>query len=265
MKILGLDISSTSTGWCIVVKEDGKLSLPEYGLVKPEGAMSSLQRLYFFGNELSKIIDKHTPDEIAIEETVLVRSPKVMRALSRFSGVALFLAYKYQKREIATYEPTMWMKALGLKGRAKKPEIQLSICNRFGLIDETKSKEYLDEIASLHEKEKMIRDLDGSLVRGLEKEIDEAERDLKKLKAALRKKGKKEVIEENKKKVEGTEVSIKSKKEELKVEKKKYNTGLKEIEKSFMKISVDIYSDSGINHDIADSIGVGLKAADEAE
>jgi len=106
MKVLGLDTSSNSTGWALV--EDNKLL--EYGLIKPEGAMETLQRLYFFGNEIKKIIEKYEPDEITLEEIILVHGPRTMKVLARFSGVALFQAYSYQKRDIRMYEPQVGRK-----------------------------------------------------------------------------------------------------------------------------------------------------------
>ena len=50
---------------------------------------------------------------------------------------------------------------------------------------------------------------------------------------------------------------------EHKTIKKEYKKKKKAIDDEYIKISRDIYSDSGINSDIADSIGVTLKAIDE--
>ena len=140
MKILGIDSSSNATGWGVIERNGqdflhtrGVVSLIEFGLITPHSPMSVTQRLYFFGNEIEKMINKVKPDEIAIEETILVRGPKIMRTLARFSGVALYKAYSYQKREIAAFEPQVWKKKLGISGHAKKAEVQCEICKIFNL------------------------------------------------------------------------------------------------------------------------------------
>ena len=278
-RFLGLDISSSSTGWNIVEVRGKSQHLVEYGLISPVGSMGVTQRLYFFGNELNKLIEKFQPHEIAVEETILVRGPKIMRTLSRFSGTALFLAYSYQKREIATYEPSSWKKNLGLKGNAKKPEIQLKVCERFDLIDRYKIGEYQLILDDLIEKEKRYKKestlnvkKEEANLKYLEKVIKKDKSDLKKAeKFASKKRGlSEEEIEERQESYKlqedffkQKEINFKKEKEDFKQRKKEYRDVLREISKGFEKVSIDIYSDSGINADIADSVGVTLKAIDE--
>lgn len=271
---MGLDISSSSTGWNIVDVDKDEKKLIEYGLICPVGSMGVIQRLYFFGNECKKLIDKFEPNEIAIEETVLVRGPKIMRTLARFSGVALFLAYSYQKREISTFEPSSWKKTIGLGGNAKKPEIQLKICEEFSLIDKTKYDNYQNVIENLKVLEKSLKK--PSNFKGREIKIKHLEKKQKRLNSELKKKEKesnkkrglseseikrrKQEFEELKKATDEKENELKQIKNDFKKTKKERKEKVKSVTKSFEKISVDIYSDSGINADIADSIGVSLAA-----
>ena len=46
---------------------------------------------------------------------------------------------------------------------------------------------------------------------------------------------------------------------------KEINKKVKEIERAYDKISVDIYSDCGINNDIADSIAISLAVLHETK
>jgi Holliday junction resolvasome RuvABC endonuclease subunit len=210
MKILGLDVSSNSTGWSIVETEPTN-KLLGYGLVRGDSSMGTTQRLYFQGNELKKIIEKFSPDEIGIEETILIRGPKIMRTLARFSGVAIFQSYSYQKKEIFIFEPPLWKKALGIGGNATKAEVQLEICSRFNLLTQKQIETY----------KKIFNDI---------------EKDVAEIKA------------ENKQK---------------KMPKKELNKKIREIEKQYDRVSTDIYSDCGINNDIADSVGVALAVLNE--
>lgn len=261
MKFLGLDVSSSSTGWNVVEADKDSKKLVDYGLISPVGNMGVTQRLYFFGNELKKLIDKHQPDEIAIEETILVRGPKIMRTLARFGGVAIFLAYSYQKREVSLYEPSMWKKSLGIKGNAKKPEIQLKICEVFSLTDKQKIDTYLDELHRIEEADKAASGNEG--FKKEEADIKQAEKTLKKHKSEFKRKKKKEITEQDSKDLEIEENALNERKLKFKESKKAFRDIEREIDKRYEKMSMDIYSDCGINPDIADSIGITLKLVNE--
>lgn len=261
MTILGLDISSSSTGWSLL--EDDKLL--DYGLVKPEGVMNTTQRLYFFGNEIKKIIERCEPGEIAIEETILVRGPKIMRVMARFSGVALFQAYSYQKRDVKTYEPQVWKKCLGLKGNANKPSVQLFICEKFKLLEVDKIKEYAQELEQAEiDKVDLRRGSKKELIT-FQKEIIKFEKNSKLFKRNVKKKKKKEITEEDNKMIDENELKFKDMKVEYSSNKKEVNKRAKNIDKRIEQVSMNIYSDCGINPDIADSIGVALTCIDETK
>jgi len=210
MKIMGLDVSSNSTGWCIVEK-DTNLKLISYGLIRGDSSMSATQRLYFQGNELKKKIEEFSPDEIGIEETILVRGPKIMRTLARFSGVAIYQAFCFQKKEVLVFEPSSWKKILGIGGNAIKCDVQLEICSRFNVLPENQICDYKQELQKIR--------LSISELKALAKQTGTKKKDL--------------------------------------------NKQLRDIEKKFLKVSTDIYSDCGINSDIADSIGVAIAVAHE--
>jgi len=260
MKILGLDISSSNTGWSIVEVDNSNNKLVDYGIISPVGNMGVTQRLYFFGNELKKVVDKCSPDEIAIEETILVHGPKTMRVLARFSGVALFLAYSFQKREISTYEPPAWKKNLGLRGNAKKAEVQLAICKEFGLIEQKKIDEYQSILTKIVEDENQIRKTLSKDSKSSSKETVNLEKTYKEAKKKIKAKKKKEITEEDTKNFENLEIQLNQQKEEEKIKIKQAKEALKDIDKRYEKVSIDIYSDCGISPDIADSIGVSLCA-----
>lgn len=211
MKIMGLDVSSHSTGYSVIEAISDNIKIVGYGLIRCDSSMGPTQRLYFQGNELKKQIEKYCPDNIGIEETILVRGPKIMRTLARFSGVAIYLSYSYQKKEIFVFEPSMWKKVLGIGGNATKAEVQLEICSKFSILSQKQIDVY----------------------KGVFESIEESVANLK--------------------------ITAK----QQKMQKKELNKKIKEIEKMYDKISTDIYSDCGINSDIADSFGVSLAVLNE--
>lgn len=239
MKILSFDISSSSTGWALLDSNDNETKLIDYGLVKPDSSMSIFQKLYFFGNEIKRLIERFQPDNIGIEEVVLVRGPVIMRTLASFRGVALYHAYSYQKREIITFEPPAWKKLVGLGGFARKCEIQLYICDYFKLLDINKINSYKkiidDLIIKFNELKKAKKKNDKELLKFIEEKKNELENKIKN----------KNDIKKELKNVQ--KQFIKEKKKEITL-----------VEQSLDKVSTDITSDCGINNDIADAIGVGI-------
>jgi Holliday junction resolvasome RuvABC endonuclease subunit len=261
MKILGLDISSSSTGWSLI--DNDKLS--DYGLIKPDSSMSVFQRLYLFGNEMKRIIERCQPDMIAAEEAIFARGMSTMRTLSRFSGVAIFQAYSYQKKDVKTYVPPEWKKMIGLSGFATKPEIQLCICHHFKLLEEEKIKSYKESLDKIVEEIHELKYSAKHKVADLKKELSNVEYSFKLLKKGIKAKKKKEITEEDGNKLQNDETVLESKKSIFKERKKEVDKNLKEVVKKVDKMSSDIYSDCGISPDLADSIGVGLACLHETK
>jgi Holliday junction resolvasome RuvABC endonuclease subunit len=246
MKILGVDISSRSTGWAII--QDDKLL--DYGKIVPSGKMSLGQKLCLFGNEISKVIEKYKPDEIAIEDVVQVSSVSVTKILSRFNGVAIIEAYKYLQRDPPLYAPSEWKKVLdGCTGGAKKCDVQLSVCAKYDLLSKDRVKHYKDRIDNIRASVKETSSLDSIVLRDNQEDIKKSTKEqLKQLKRDLRK----AVTDEDIKVFE-------HKIELLKQEKGAKTKANKKIANEEMdKISLEIYSETSINDDIADSIGVAI-------
>jgi Holliday junction resolvasome RuvABC endonuclease subunit len=211
MKIMGLDVSTQSTGWSVLKLIDNNISVVAYGLIRGEKTMSTIQRLHLLGNELKKTIELHNPDEIGIEEIAFMRGPKILKVLSRFSGVAIFQVYSYKKKEPFFFEPPAWKKNLGISGSSLKAEVQVEICSRFNFLRQEQIIKYKE--------------------------------DFNRIKADT--------------------ISIKLDGKKQGINKKDLSKKLKEFDKQYEKISTDIYSDCGVNNDIADSIGIALATINE--
>lgn len=96
MKILGLDIA-TNTGWCVL--EDGKLL--DYGMLNIPIEMNLFQRISFFESNLTKLINSHNPDYVAIEDVLLgISGAKTLAYLGRLNGIAISCAFKKVQNKI---------------------------------------------------------------------------------------------------------------------------------------------------------------------
>jgi len=224
MRHLGIDISSNSTGWAVVDFKRGIYNLADFGLIKPDGNMTHVQKLYLLGNELGRIFEKFRPDNIAIEESVFVNNKKTMRILTRFGGVILFKAYEHCKIVADVYEPKKWKCILGVGGNAKKADVQLEVCRVFEKMDKDKLSSYEQSISDVYS------DIDIVKERALTKEIIE-----------------KRMADD---KVNKTDARKLIRKDLKKI--------VNKIEERLDKISMDIYTESGINSDIGDSVGITI-------
>lgn len=92
MKILGLDISSISTGYSIM--NGGRLSKSKCGLIQPNPRRSYGERLLTFENQLRELIRQHKPDEIIIEDIFKGRSMKTFKSLAMFRAIAIKTIYE---------------------------------------------------------------------------------------------------------------------------------------------------------------------------
>lgn len=238
MKILGVDISSTCTGWALIEGDN----LLDHGKIVPTKHMTLGQKLCLFGKELSKVIEKHKPAEIAVEDVVQCSSVSVTKILSRFNGVALIEAYKYLQRDAELYEPSKWKKHLeGCTGSAKKAEIQLSICKKYNLLTQEKIKFYQERIDKCK----------SMLCDSKEKVKDEQKLELKQLKKDLKKAKK----DSDNNQIEILKEKIKSLMDD-RFSKSKANKKI--VNEEFDKISLDIYSETSIDDNVADAAGVAI-------
>ena len=230
---MGVDISSKSTGWSILQGD----KLVEYGKVNPTGKMTTSQKLFLFHVELKKIIERYQPDEIAIEDVPLVKSVSVAKLLARFNGVAMIEAYRHLQKEPTLFEPSKWKKLVdGCTGSSKKSEVQLAICKIFKLLNDDRIDYYQAKINDIKS-----NSLDPQDVK------DEIKSIKKQIKKTLKQSGNDVANQLTEKLKLITENVAKNKK------KKK-----RELSNEFDQISMDIYTETSINEDIADSIGTAI-------
>ncbi|HUS49881.1 MAG TPA: crossover junction endodeoxyribonuclease RuvC [Candidatus Paceibacterota bacterium] len=224
MRYLGIDISSNSTGWSAVDFKRGYFTLIDFGLIKPDGGMSHIQKLYLLGNEFERIFAKLKPENIAIEETIFVNNRKTMKILTRFGGIILFKAYEYGKIEANIYEPKKWKKILGVGGNAKKADVQLEVCRIFEKMSKDKLSSYKQKISDVY------TDIEKTNEDALSKENIE----IRMGKDGINKTEARKLIRKDLKKI------------------------IYKMEERFDQISMNIYTESGINSDIGDSVGITI-------
>jgi crossover junction endodeoxyribonuclease RuvC len=144
MKVMGIDPSLNSTGYCVIEKEGEKISILEKGVIKPSSNTIS-EKLYNLARKIKEIIDIYSPDEVALEN--VYSSPfKKSSILLALSAGALISAVCERGKPIFQYTTTEIKKAVTGWGRAGKKDVERMV-RRFLKIDGGINSDVSDAIA----------------------------------------------------------------------------------------------------------------------
>lgn len=118
MKVMGLDVASSSTGLTII--NDGELV--ESTIWKPvDKKAPHSSRLFEFGQWLGNKLYEHKPDRVAISGTSFSRNIRTTRILSRYEGVAMYRATMYSA-EVVDFRDSEARKMILSKGNLSKED-----------------------------------------------------------------------------------------------------------------------------------------------
>lgn len=163
-RVLGIDPGLSETGWAVLESQPPATRLMAAGLIrtKPGGALS--ERLRDIHAELSRLIDEHAPDSIAVEEMFFVKVAHTIRATLQARGVVL-LAAAQARKPVAEYNPKTVKLTLTGSGAAQKSQMQRVVQKALGLPELLRPDDVADAaaIALCHvrgQRVKMLRVLD---------------------------------------------------------------------------------------------------------
>ena len=117
-KILGLDVSSRSTGHCII--NNGRLVKNTVGTINPDSKKSYGERLKYFSEELIKLLKKHRPDKVIMED--IFKGPNIItfKTLAMFRGVCFLAVFGEIGKDPLCLMPTEARKLVGAPGVKKE-------------------------------------------------------------------------------------------------------------------------------------------------
>lgn len=121
MIILGLDTSTTSTGWCIMENNE----VLAYGVIKPPKKFNVLERIIYIEDEIKALIKAKKVEYVCIEDLVSFRNAFSTKGLA---GLLMHIQIELRKREMLTIlvRPSEWRKGI-VKGRTRTEQKQSSI------------------------------------------------------------------------------------------------------------------------------------------
>jgi len=145
MKILGIDPGTINCGYAILELNNRKIKLIEAGLIKMKSRVLQEQILEFIEG-LDLILNKHTIDEVAIEDMFYAFNPKTVIKLAQFRG-AITLKILQDFGNFSEYTPLQVKKAVTGNGKADKKQVAFMVKRLLNIKQEIKPLDITDAIA----------------------------------------------------------------------------------------------------------------------
>ena len=142
---MGVDPGTNVMGYAIIEVKGKKIALVEMGVVSMGKYDSHQMKLKQIFERLQAIIDRHQPEQMAIEAPFFGKNVQSMLKLGRAQGVAIAAAMT-KGLEMAEYSPKSIKKSVTGNGNAAKEQVAAMLENILGQKLDTK---YLDATDAL--------------------------------------------------------------------------------------------------------------------
>jgi crossover junction endodeoxyribonuclease RuvC len=124
--VLGLDPGTLATGYGIVARTAGRLTLVDCGSIRNDAASPMASRLQRIHGGIIEVIDRHRPDEFAIESAFYGKNAQSALKLGHARGVAMLAAVE-RGLGITEYSPREVKKAVAGNGTATKEQVRFMV------------------------------------------------------------------------------------------------------------------------------------------
>lgn len=152
MIILGIDPGTATTGYGVIRAKNLKLKTKsnfhclDFGTIKTKPSSTTPNRLKQINNELDRLIRKHRPAIMAVENIFFFKNLKTAMPVSQAKGVILLTAAKKNLPVFELSPPQVKMLVVG-SGKAEKIQVQKKIKSFFGLKEIPKPDDAADALA----------------------------------------------------------------------------------------------------------------------
>lgn len=146
MIILGIDPSSSSTGYGLVQATGNKRDFLACGCIRPTSKCAFEERLGQIYEGIGKIISESEPQEVALESGYYGKDANAAAKLAEARGV-IRLAVHQAGLPMAAYTPAEVKKAVAGTGQATKEQVQFMVTRMFGLREMPRPLDASDALA----------------------------------------------------------------------------------------------------------------------
>src|SRR5690348_1587922 len=126
MRLLGLDPGLRHTGWGVIDVQGNRLVHVADGVAHAREGRPLAERLVELYRALNAVLDRHAPDEAAVEETFVNKNPASTLKLGLARGVAL-LAPAERGLPVFEYSANLIKKSVVGAGHADKAQVQMMV------------------------------------------------------------------------------------------------------------------------------------------
>lgn len=145
--ILGIDPGTNIMGYGLVIAEEKKISLLDFGDINMSKIKDHSLKLDKIYKSVIDIIDTHKPDEIAIEAPFFGKNVQSMLKLGRAQGVAMAAGISRQI-PIKEYSPKKIKMAITGNGNASKEQVAKMLQNLLAIKELPKNLDSTDGLAA---------------------------------------------------------------------------------------------------------------------
>ncbi len=146
MIILGIDPGLATVGWGIIESVRGKVRPIAYGAITTPAHTDIEARLLMIQNDLTELISKYDPDEMAIEELFFNTNITTGIAVAEARGVILCTAHKLGVK-ISEYTPLQVKQAVVGYGKAEKHQVIAMVTSLLRLAKPPRPDDTADALA----------------------------------------------------------------------------------------------------------------------
>ena len=146
-KILGIDPGTARMGYGIITEEGGKTELIEFGVLTTEAGQDEHLRLGELYSGLEKLIQKHAPHAIVVEDIFYAKNQKTIIKVSQARGIALLAAAR-ARTPFYSFTPLQIKQAVTGWGGAQKPQVQEMVRLLLGLAVTPRPDDAADALAA---------------------------------------------------------------------------------------------------------------------
>ena len=146
MIILGIDPGLAIVGWAVIESARGKTRPIAYGAIRTPAHTDIEARLLMIEEDLTSVIEKYKPDEMAIEELFFNTNITTGIAVAEARGVILCTAHKHGVK-ISEYTPLQVKQAVVGYGKAEKHQVIAMVTSILKLPEPPKPDDTADAVA----------------------------------------------------------------------------------------------------------------------
>jgi crossover junction endodeoxyribonuclease RuvC len=144
--VLGLDPGTNVMGFAAILIRNRQLTLLQYGVINMGKQGAHALKLKKIFTHVLALVDKHKPDEVALEAPFFGKNVQSMLKLGRAQGVAMSAAL-FREVPIAEYAPRKIKQSVTGKGNASKEQVAKMLMQVFSIKETPKFFDATDALA----------------------------------------------------------------------------------------------------------------------